>query len=92
MRKKCPTKTMLERKCPRKIMLEKKCPRKTMLGEKMPQKNMLEKRLPKKKTSTYLAASFVLAVVEKLDCTLCLWLQLSSVGHLDKNQISKIKY
>ena len=40
----------------------------------------------------YLAASLVLAVVEKLDCSLCLWLQLSSVGDLAKYQVSKIKY
>ena len=39
----------------------------------------------------YLAASLVLAVVKKLDCSLCLWLQLSSVGHLGKYQISKIE-
>ena len=51
----------------------------------MPQKKMLEKK------NTYLAASLVLAVVEKLDCSLGLWLQLSSVGHLGKYQISKIE-
>ena len=44
----------------------------------MLEKNALEKKM-------YLAASLVLAVVEKLDCSLCLWLQLSSVGHLAKS-------
>ena len=52
---------------------------------------MLEKKTAREK-NVYLAASLVLAVVEKLDCSLCLWLQLSSVGDLDKHQISKIKY
>ena len=48
----------------------------------------MRKKLPEKK-NVYLAASLVLAMVEKLDCSLCLWLQLSSIGDLDKNQISK---
>ena len=64
-----------------------------MLEEKNAlEKQYLRKKCPRKKTCTYLAASLVLAVVEKLDCSLCLWLQLSSVGHLFKYQKTKIKY
>ena len=51
---------------------------------------MLEKKTAREK-NVYLAASLVLAVVEKLDCSLCLWLQLSSVGDLDKHQKSNIE-
>ena len=51
---------------------------------------MLEKKTAREK-NVYLAASLVLAVVEKLDCSLCLWLQLSSVGHLAKHQKSNIE-
>ena len=50
----------------------------------------MRKKLPEKK-NVYLAASLVLAMVEKLDCSLCLWLQLSSVGHLAKYQKANIE-